>query len=552
MKETRLACLTALLLILAFAAAPLAAQTAPDNGPLTAAEASQYKSTSLYKDVMDFIHALQARSPFIRVETLGRTAEGRDIPLLVLADPPVFSPLDPKRDGRVVVYIQANIHPGEVEGKEASLMLARDILLKKKPDVLDKLVVLIAPDFNADGNEKINQNNRPQQNGPENGVGVRTDALNLDLNRDAIKLESPEMQGTVRNVLNRWDPALAMDLHTTDGFFHEEPVTFAWAPIPAGDPDIRAFMRDKLQVAVEDRMRTVHKIAAILYGEPRDYRDFSKGFESFGFQPYFFTNYVGLRNRLSILNENYNHADFKTRVQGCYDLLESVLFYVRANAGEVLRLVTEADRKAVARGLNPTAQDRFGLTFEPKPLERKLTINIYEMEIIPREGSYPEMRQTDRKKTLVLPFYGDFEVKTSVAFPAGYFIAVPDETLIGKLRQHGLVVQRLAQPVSAEVEAFRPKEIKTSARPFQGHWMDQVKGDYVPVKKDFPAGTYFVPTGQPLGSLAATLLEPGYEGGLLTWNYLDKYLVPEWSRSLAECPVYRLLRPVDFATDNVR
>ncbi len=552
MKKTAFPTLIIFLLSFGLTAAATPQASAPDNGPLTVAEASQYKSTSLYKDVMDFVRALQARSPLLRVETLARSAEGRDIPLLVLANPPVFSPLDPKRDGRVVVYIQANIHAGEVEGKEAALMFARDVLLKKKPDILDKVVLLIAPIFNADGNDKIDKNNRPQQDGPENGVGVRPDGLNLDLNRDAMKLESPEMQGAVRNVLNRWDPALAMDLHTTNGFYHEEPVTFSWSPVPAGDPDIRAFMRDKLQVAVEARMRDVHKTQAIIYGEPVEFRDFSKGFESLGFEPHFFTNYVGLRNRLSILNENYNHADFKTRVLGCYDLLESTLFYVRANKDEVLRLVAEADRRSVARGLNPTDKDRFGLTFEPKPVERKLTINIFEMEIIPREGSYPEMRKTDRKKTLVLPFLADFEVKTSVAFPAGYFITVPDETFIGKLRQHGVVVERLTQPVSAEVEAFRLKEIKTAARPFQGHWMDQVKGDYAPVKKDFPAGTYFVPTGQPLGSLAAALLEPAFEGGLLTWNYLDKYLVPQWSRSLGECPVYRLLRPVEFATDSVR
>ncbi len=525
---------------------------AQDSGPLTVAESSQYKSTSLYKDVMDFVHALQARSPLIRVETLARSAEGREIPLLVLADPPVFSPMDAKRDGRLVVYIQANIHAGEVEGKEASLMLARDILLKKSPDVLDKLILVIAPIFNADGTDKISKNNRPQQDGPENGVGVRYDGLNLDLNRDAMKLESPEMQGMVRNVLNRWDPALAMDLHTTNGFYHVEPVTFAWSPVPNGDPAIRAFMRDKLQPAVEGRMRDVHKTQAIIYGEPLDFRDFDKGFESLGFQPYFFTNYVGLRNRLSILNENYNHADFKTRVLGCYDLVESVLFYVRANKDEVLGLVADADRAAVSRGLNPTDKDRFALTVEPKATERKLAITIYEMEITPRQGTYPEIKKTDRKKSLVLPFYADFEVKTSVPFPTGYFITVPDETVIGKLRQHGLVVERLAQPVSAEVEAFQLKEIKTSERPFQGHWMDTVKGEYVPVRKDFAPGTYFVPTGQPLGALAGALLEPGYDGGLLTWNYLDKYLVPQWSRGLGECPVYRLLKPVDFATETVR
>jgi len=529
-----------------------AAAFASAQEPLTVAESSQYKSTSLYQDVMAFISALQARSPLLRVETLCRSAEGRDVPLMILADPPVSSPQDLKQGGRAVVYIQANIHAGEVEGKEASLMLARDILLQKKPAVLDKLVILIAPIFNADGNEKISKMSRPQQEGPENGVGVRPNGQNLDLNRDAMKLESPELQGVVQNVLMRWDPVLAMDLHTTNGFFHEEPVTFAWAPIPNADPAIRAFMRDKLQVAVEARMRDVRKIQAILYGEPMDFRNFDKGFEAFGAEPHFFTNYVGLRNRLSILNENYNHADFKTRVLGCNALLESVLTYTHDNKDTILKLVADADRAAIVRGLNPMDKDRFGLTFEPKPVERKLTINIWEMEVIPREGGYPEIKKTDRKKTLVLPFFADYVATRSVQFPAGYFISVPDQNVIAKLRRHGLIVERLVQPASVEVESFLLKELKTSERPFQGHWMDKVKGDYASVKKDFPAGTYFVSTAQPLGSLAAALLEPESDGGLLAWNYFDKYLAPQWSRKLGEYPVYRLLKPVALGKEIVQ
>jgi hypothetical protein len=299
-------------------------------------------------------------------------------------------------------------------------------------------------------------------------------------------------------------------------------------------------------------MRDVHKVQAIMYGEPMDFRNFDKGFEAFGAEPHFFTNYVGLRNRLSILNENYNHADFKTRVLGCNALLESVLTYTHDNKDTILKLVADADRATIARGLNPTEKDRFGLTFEPKPIERKLTINVWEMEIIPHEGSYPEMKRTDRKKTMVLPFYADYEAKRSVQFPAGYFITVPDRDVIGKLRQHGLIIERLTQPVTTEVEAFLPKELKAAVRPFQGHWVDTVTGDYKKALKEFAAGTYFVSTAQPLGNVAAALLEPESDGGLLSWNYFDKYLAPQWSRGLGEYPVYRLLKPVGLTKEIVR
>ena len=200
----------------------LAAGFAPaqSKGPLTVAESTNYAATSRYADVMTFIREMQKLSPLIRVETYFRSFEGRDVPLMIIGNPLPASPFDPPKLKKPVIYIQANIHAGEVEGKEAVLMLARDILLEAKPPYLDKLVLIICPIFNADGNEKINPANRRQQPGPEHGVGVRTSGQNLDLNRDAIKVESYEVRGLLEKVLNQWDPILLVDCHTTDGAWH--------------------------------------------------------------------------------------------------------------------------------------------------------------------------------------------------------------------------------------------------------------------------------------------------------------------------------------------
>ncbi|MCX6569592.1 MAG: M14 family zinc carboxypeptidase, partial [Candidatus Aminicenantes bacterium] len=212
--------LAAALLVPAFAAAQ-----APAAVPKTTAETTEYAATSTYADVLSFIHELQKLSPLVRVETICTSTEGRDIPLLVIGKPLPQDPLALRYDKRVVVYFQANIHAGEVEGKEATLMLVRDILLDPKLPYLDKVVLLVAPIFNADGNDKMDPRNRQGQVGPEKGSGVRHNGQNLDLNRDAMKLESPEMRGLVRNVLLRWDPLILVDCHTTDGSYHEEPVT---------------------------------------------------------------------------------------------------------------------------------------------------------------------------------------------------------------------------------------------------------------------------------------------------------------------------------------
>ncbi|MCJ7582887.1 MAG: M14 family metallopeptidase, partial [Candidatus Aminicenantes bacterium] len=273
---------------------------------LTTAESSEFTATSRYDEVMTFIKKLQSLSSLVRVETLCISPEGREVPLLILGNPPPSSPQALNFDSRIVVYIQGNIHAGEVEGKEASLMLARDIILEKDHPFLDNLVVLFAPIFNADGNEKISPDNRRGQVGPENGAGVRYNGQNLDLNRDGIKLESPELQGLLQNVLNRWDPALLVDLHTTNGSYHEEPVTYSWPLNQNGDLSIINYMKDKMMPWISQDLQDNYDTLAIPYGNFMDRTDQEKGWQTYSHLPRYIANYVGLRNRLSILDENYS------------------------------------------------------------------------------------------------------------------------------------------------------------------------------------------------------------------------------------------------------
>jgi len=430
-------------------------------------------------------------------------------------------------------------------------MLARDILLDPKLPYLDKVVLLIAPIFNADGNDKMNADNRRGQNGPEK-AGVRANGQNLDLNRDCMKLESPEIQGLVRNVLLRWDPVLLIDCHTTDGSYHEEPVTYSWPLCPNGDPSLITYMRDKMLPAVASTLDKKYHTLSVPYGDPRDFRDMSKGWQTFSHQPRFVTNYIGLRNRLSILDENYNYADFKTRVLGCYSFLKSILDYCQPRAEELARLVAEADQRTVRRGLAPKETDTFGLDIEVKELPEKVTVRGYEVEITPREGSpFPEMKRTDRKKTYVLPYFADFVPKRTARLPYAYLIPVFDEGLAAKLRAHGLAVEKLAEPVTLEVEAFRIKENKAGDRLYQGHRMNQVKGEYATEKREFPKGTFLVRTAQPLGNLAAYLLEPESDDGLLAWNAFDKFIAREWGRGVETYPVYKMYTPWNLAADGL-
>lgn len=518
----------------------------------TVAESSQYKATSLYADVMGFIRQLQLQSSLLRVEELCLSPEGKSVPLLVIGNPPPASALELKNDGRAAIYIQANIHAGEVEGKEASLMLARDILLDEELPYLEDLVILIAPIFNADGNEQISPTNRRSQVGPEQGVGVRYNGQNLDLNRDSIKLESPELHGLVRNVLLRWDPVLLVDCHTTNGSYHKEPVTYSWPLNPNGSRSILAYMRDVMMPAIQNDLRDTYQTLAIPYGNFTNFSDPSMGWRTFSHQPRYVTNYIGLRNRLSILDENYSYADFKTRVLGNYNLLRAILDYCSANKSEIQELVREADRKTVERGANPTQDDVFAVETEVKALEKPVVIQSWEMKVTPREGGRPRVQRTEKEKTYTVPYFADFAPKRTISIPFGYLLPGASPEIKKKLLQHGLVVEVLTEPLTIETEAFQIKEIKGAERLYQGHRTNSVTGEYIKKERAFPTGTLFIGMAQPLGNLAAYLLEPESDDGLLIWNFFDRSLVAQWGRSPQTYPVFRVLKPVNLVKNTVK
>ena len=511
------------------------------NKILTTAEKTNYESTSRYSEVMDFFKQLKKISPnYIRIESLAKSIEGRDVPLIVMGNPLPRSPKDLAKDKRIVIYVQANIHAGEVEGKEAIQMIARDILLKETPDYLKNVVLLICPIFNSDGNEPISKRNRTNQNGPVNGVGVRHNGQMLDLNRDAMKLESPEDRGLIA-ALNKWDPSLFIDLHTTNGSYHQEPLTYTWMVNPNGDRSLINYMRDKMMPQMKTDLTEKYKQQNVFYGEFLDQRNPEKGWVYDAVQPRYIVNYVGLRNRLSILNENYVYADFKTRVMGCYNLCRSLLDYVSANKDEIKNMLKEVDTKTIARGMNPSEKDSFSVDYTYAPTPQPETINAFEMEPYVDANGRNRVRPTDKVKTVTIPYLADYYSKRNVKFPYAYIITVPDAQVVNLLKMHGIKIEKLEKAVTLDVQTIKTRELKPAPRLNQGHYNNSIKVEYINEKKEFAAGSLIVRTSQRLANVAAYLLEPEADDGLLYWNYWDKYLVPQWGGMFLPYPVVKVL-----------
>lgn len=506
---------------------------------LTTAEKSNYESTATYNDVIEFINLLKEISTDIKTETIAESVEGRKIPLLILANPMPSSSIDLKNDKRIKIYIQGNIHAGEVEGKESSLMLARDILLDRK-EILNDVILFICPIFNPDGNEKMSPENRRYQNGPKNGVGLRYNGKNLDLNRDAMKVETPEVKGLLENVLNKYDPAILVDIHTTNGSYREEPVSFTWMMNPAGDTTLIAYMRDKMMPQVSKTLKDKYNTQNVFYGEFIDQRDPSKGWISYAYEPRYITNYVGLRNRLSILNENYVYSDFKSRVIGSYNLLWSIIDYSIKNKKEIIELLKSTDDKTIVRGKNPSEQDSLALDSSVRATKNPITINTFELELKKDESGREQLFKTDIKKQVTVPYLADYVPSRNTKIPFAYLITNKDPDIISLLKSHGIVIEELIEEKEFTVETYKINDLKPETRLNQGHYNNDVKGEFVKDTITFPTGTLVVRTAQPLANVAIFLLEPESDDGLLHWNYFDNYLVPQWGRGFLPYPVYKL------------
>jgi len=519
-------------------------------GPLTRAETSDYSATSRYADVLAFVAELQRHSPDIRLETLAVSPEGRKIPLLVIGHPVPASPADLRFDDRAVVYFQANIHAGEVEGKEAALMLAR-ALLSGRPDVLDRLVVLIAPIFNADGNEKIDPAHRPRQKGPVDGVGIRFNGANQDLNRDGMKLESPEVRGMVRNVLRRWDPIFFFDAHTHNGSYHQEPVTWVWGLNPLTDPAVLDYMENRAWPAIEKRMRREFGTLTIPHGDFLDPEAPQLGWVPLGPEPRYLSNYVGLRNRLAVLDEQYPYVDFRTRVEGAYHLMLSFLQLLHRDRDRIVRMLGDADRRTIERALHPGPADVFITRHTREALSRRVTVHGYEMEV-ESGGRYKKVHPKKALKTYAgLPYLARYTAGQAVPLPRAYLLGIADPRVIAKLQQHGIVLQRLTASVRLPVEVHTVHRMSGSEISMQGHYTSSVEATAAMEERAFPAGTYLVSMAQPLANVAAYLLEPMSNDGLVFWNYFDRYLAYQWYPRPREYPVYKLYDTEPLAAETV-
>ena len=507
----------------ASAEAPRPAATA-DPWPRTRAEASAYLETSRYADVMAFVDAVDA-SPRLHATTFGFSMEGRALPLVV-AGAASAGAADVRAAQRTRVLVMANIHAGEVEGKEVVQVLLRELAQGEHQAWTDSLVLLFAPIYNADGNERVRLDNRAEQHGPFAGVGTRENAQGLDLNRDHTKLDSPEARSLVR-LLDEYDPHVVIDLHTTNGTYHAYHLTYSPPLHPATDEVITTLLRERWLPDVTRRMASDGWLAWYYGNLPiREWgMTGERGWYTFDYRPRFNTHYAGLRNRFGILSEAYSYASFEDRIGATRSFVQRVLDWATTHAAQIRDAAEGADARDLRGTLLPL-RARIASSGDTTIL-----LGAVEERVNALNGRTYAAR-LDSVAPERMPHYGSFAPVESERVPAAYIVPAELFEVVALLRAHG--IRLTAGPageganVDYELEVFAIDSTVVSERAFQGHNEIEAFGHWCASAGHFGPGDWIVEMDQPLARLAFSLLEPRAPDGVVDWGLVRGLEAGSW------------------------
>ncbi|MES2179004.1 MAG: M14 family metallopeptidase [Gemmatimonadota bacterium] len=534
--------------------------------PLTRPELTGFAETSRYEEVVAFMKQMAAISPKIHLTTYGYTYEGRPLPLAVIGAAGA-TPEQVLATKKTRVYIQGNIHAGEVEGKEALLWLLRSIAKGERNNWLDEMVLLINPIYNADGNERVNVTNRGSQNGPYGGMGTRENALGLDLNRDGTKMETAEARSLAR-MMTQYDPHVAIDLHTTDGSSNSGfQMTYETSLNPNDSKATSSLLRDVLLPTITKAVKEKHGESWWYYGGVSGTGD-DRAWRSDAelAKPRYTSTYFGVRNKLGLLTETYSYASFQDRIDNTYWFLEETLGFVAKNGETVRKAVATAEAESVigkqlaVRQQLIKAPDLKRIVFAPTTSERNPyvadrpyrarvkggettemlpfygTTEPTESSLAPRAWIIPNLSSPAPEQPAAAPGGGGrgaggrggaggggggFGGRGAIGSPAARLIA----SVSDRLEAHGIKYTRTSSEMTVKGEQYRIATNTLAEREYQGtHKMRTLTGAWEATTQTLPAGSLIIQMDQPLARLAFILFDPRSDDGFMAWNILDAVL----------------------------
>ncbi len=498
------------------------AQSESNNVPKdwqTLAEQTDYKKSWNYADTIAFAQKLAKESPLMEYKSFGKSGEGRDLPLLIASNDKDFTPEKAKKSGKAIVFIQAGIHSGEIDGKDAGFALLRDIAITKtRADLLKDSIIIFVPIYNVDGHEMRSPYNRINQNGPDE-MGFRATSTNLNLNRDYMKADAPETRAWLK-LWNEWRPDFFIDCHVTDGAHFQYNVTYEYAHFQEVSPEIKNWMDKHFDGNVVPK---VEKEGNLLthYIEFAG-REVTGGVATFIATPRFATGYVPLRNRAGLLIETHSYKPYKSRVRGTYDILCYTVEEINQNKASLFETNKRAEAETIARGKTYNAKEQFPLRLQITETSKPLAFKGTEYTKEKSDISGAEMIAYGTKPlNITIPQYDEAKITASVAPPLYYIVPPQWQSVIENLQIHGIKFQRIEKPLTIEVESYRLTEPKFAPMSFESHNTVSYKINPLKETRTFPANSIIIPTAQEAGNVLIHLLEPESQDSLVYWGFFS-------------------------------
>lgn len=491
-------------------------------GWLSKFEKSGYLETERYEETINYFRKLANHSEFAKLFSFGISPQGRDLYCLVISKDKAFNPKEVKKNDKPIILIINGIHSGEIEGKDASMLLLREMLIsKEKENLLNSVVLLVVPIFNVDGHERFSAYNRINQNGPKE-MGWRTTSQNLNLNRDWMKADAPEMQAMLK-LFSSWLPDFLIDTHTTDGADYQYTITYGIEKFQNIYSGTAYWIKNNFIPYLEDRVNNtgfkVTKYIAL--------RNWSAGLDSgivnWAATPRFSNGYAAVQNRPALLIETHMLKPYKDRVFATEAMIESAIKYINEHPNELLKLNADADSSSMKEF--HTDEKYLPVSFYTTNKHKEILFKGIQYR---KDSSWvsgaKKIVYTGKKTDMNVSYYYDVRVRDSVSVPVAYLI--PKEwgewdNIIERIKMHGIKVEELLEDNLMEVTRYRFKNVNFASSSYEGH--QRVDCDYDTLHETLmiPRGTYIINTNQRTIRVIANLLEPKSEDSFLRWGFFN-------------------------------
>ena len=485
------------------------------SAQMTPYESSGKKATATYDEAIAHYNALAKTYPQAKLLTYGNTDFGKPLHVLVLSKDKVFDPAVIKKSDKRVLLINNGIHPGEPEGIDASMMLARDLL---KGDLLPKdVVICIIPVYNIDGSFNRTSTSRANQNGPL-AYGFRGNSKNYDLNRDFIKSDSQNSLA-FQLIFNTWQPEIFVDTHTSNGADYQYTMTLIPTHKDKMNPTLADYLNKTMLPSLYEKMAAVGYEMTPYVNSVEETPD--AGITGFLESPRYSTGYTTLHNTIGFMPETHMLKEYEKRVDATYQLLKIYIDIVARDA----KVIGVNKQKADA---DVAKQQKFAVDWKLNEKEFE-TFNFkgYAAKYKPSEVSGMDRLYYDRNAPYTKPikYWNTFDAATVVSKPVAYIIPQAWSKVVALLKLNNVSVATLTKDQKIEAELYYIADYKTGTKPYEGHYLHSgVK--LIPKKEalQYYKGDYIVYVNQPVNRYIVETLEPQAMDSFFNWNFFDSIL----------------------------